>query len=345
MKQSKWIVTIMLAIACVVVLAMKHPVVSFNVLDHFYLIDEDALVDKLMNMDINDVILEFKELELADHGKNYENLIPYATVLIERKEELSEEEILAYLETSHDYPLLQEVLVEAHARNGYDSANISMYLSEDTVDVNVKYMIVAQGSFGDDELADIFKNADSIEAVAAMKRLRATNPEKAAQLAKDVILNDRSGTAQLKASTVAISDYCKMHMEDRPGECEEIINRMWGTIGSTSDEWLHDNMVYALARIGDFNVFSDIINNEELDDNLKIAANDYNKDAMVEVLAGEVSDEDLKTIIKAMEILPFKIVGEAMQKAMNEGKIQHDGLEELIQYTINEGVEPYHGEN
>lgn len=300
---------------------------------------EEELEGYLNGLSMDDLIVDFKEIERASTADSYEDLIPYATMMVKRESEASASKILEYLDGSYDYPILQTVLVQMYSDNGYDDSLIKGYLSDDRAADEVKYAIVAQAPFDRQELMTVYNETDSLETIASMKKLYATDRESAIELARNTILSESPSESKVLAATVCISDYYLENIQKNPQECALIIDTLWKFYDECTDEIVKNNIVYALARTNDFKTFADIIRDPGMNFYLKVSAVEFNKDKMVEMLAQDIQNEQLDVILEAMQIAPWKCVGIALNDSIKEGRIKtNEELTKIIHFIEEEGI-------
>jgi len=90
-----------------------------------------------------------------------------------------------------------------------------------------------------------------------------------------------------------------------------------------------------MANLKDFDVFTYIINSNEIDKDLKITAIQQNLNVMLEKIDGSFSTEELNLILTAMQIHPIFEIGDALAAALEKNQVPKEKekeVEEVIRF-------------
>jgi hypothetical protein len=94
-----------------------------------------------------------------------------------------------------------------------------------------------------------------------------------------------------------------------------------------------------LARIADEEIFCYIMENEDIDDTLKLTTVERNIALVKEMARNAASLEDMKPVLLAMKVLPVTQVGNEISKAVSSERIpMTPEIEEVLAYVKAEGI-------
>ncbi|MBP0989245.1 MAG: hypothetical protein J6S92_13350, partial [Oscillospiraceae bacterium] len=100
-----------------------------------------------------------------------------------------------------------------------------------------------------------------------------------------------------------------------------------------------DQAVYAMARICDYELFTWLIENEKIDDTLKVSVIERNYRLMLDQIAKAESPDDIRAVTEAMRLHPILEIGDVLQAAVDQGRLSaSDELRSVIADTQKNGI-------
>ena len=295
--------------------------------------EEQVYVQKLN--DTKESLIE----EISALGKNMGNedmiaLLPLAQALRAKKEEFTEEEILTLLKKFDENAAMAELLVTIYRDKDADFQKLYPLLKNDSLSDKAKQEIVAAANFTPQQFEEICRQYDDSTAVFAMQKLMIQDANQAYVLALEILADKKQiSDTKLKMAALAISEYFDTHK----GESAEkrVIAEKLKSFQSSASELVKDQLIYAMANLKDFDVFTYIINSNEIDKDLKITAIQQNLNVMLEKIDGSFSTEELNLILTAMQIHPIFEIGDALAAALEKNQVPKEKekeVEEVIRF-------------
>ena len=268
-------------------------------------------------------------------------LLPLYTALMEKAGEFSGEQLIGLIRDKDTLAGMETVLVEMYAADGYDSAEIRPLLDDPELEENTKASIVSNCDFSTDELCDIFRKYDGLTAVTAMKEIANTDSDAAMQLVDEFIKSGTQSAEKYQSVCLGIAQYYEEHHTAKDLEAMQTvyIPMLKQIYEQNPSKLVRNQAVYAMARICDYELFTWLIENESIDDILKISVIERNYRLMKAQVSRAESEEDIRAVMEAMRILPTLEIADAMQQAVDAGNLPASAeLRLLIDEIRREGV-------
>ena len=268
-------------------------------------------------------------------------LLPFYTALMERAGDYSAEELIELIRDQDTLAGIETVLVKMYAADGYDSSSIRPLLDDPEIDENTKSCIVSNCGFSKDDLCDIFRKYDGLTAVTAMKKLSGADSAAAMSLVDEFAKSGSNSDEKYQSVCLGIAQYYEEHHtpEDIHTMQTAYIPMLKQIYEQNQSPLVRDQAVYAMARICDYELFTWLIENENIDDTLKISVIERNYRLMKDQVGRAKSEEDIRAVIDAMRILPMIEIADEMQNAVDAGSLPaSEELLSLIDESRREGV-------
>lgn len=278
-------------------------------------------------------------------------IVPHLTALIDMDNEFSAAELITLIEDEDTDVGLDSAFIKMYVNNGYDVSNLLPLLNDDGIAQEAKEYIVALGNFSSSELSSIYTSHDDSIAVIAMKRIAVIDDQLAFELAASVLSSDNNMVTDEKyiAAFLGVAEYYENHCDDATRDValvrtrEQFVPIMKDLYDTSSNELLKDQAVYAMSRIGNYDLFTYIIESENIDFDLKVSTIERNVDLMVEQVSTTTSLQEIDTIIAAMRLHPIIEVGEALEIAATEGSLAstrgRSEIYDIISFIEKNGIE------
>lgn len=264
-----------------------------------------------------ELIAEIKALSLQDVGWG---LIPFVSELAERKDEISEREIISEIKNISNSLFIQEIMVDLYIWKNPDSVirgDLKQLLNDTAVSNEVKSRIVSQSSFNSDDielLNSLIENNDDILAFNALKKLSSVNEKEAYLLSKKILENYESeSNMRISAAQKSAAKYLRKNAD--PEARKEFIKQCKQILESPkTDEMLKESSRFALSDMRTKESITEIINSDFFDQSVKVFCIDQNNKILKEMLTSSSDESDIEIVIKAMEIFPLADLGEELEE-------------------------------
>ena len=214
-------------------------------------------------------------------------------------------------------------------------------LDDPEIDENTKSCIVSNCGFSKDDLCNIFRKCDGLTAVTAMKKLSGADSAAAMRLVDEFVKSGSNSDEKYQSVCLGIAQYYEEHHtpEDIHAMQTAYIPMLKQIYEQNQSPLVRDQAVYAMARICDYELFTWLIENENIDDTLKISVIKRNYRLMKDQVGRAESEEDIRAVIDAMRILPMIEIADEMQNAVDAGSLPaSEELLLLIDESRREGV-------
>lgn len=311
---------------------------------------EEEIYSSKKNTPADDLVSEIIELEEALPTMDEKiAILPHLMALIEMGDEFSASELIELIENQNTDVGLDSAFVKMYIDKGADPSDLLALLDDDGVAQETKEYIVALGDFSTTELSSIFNSHNDNIAVVAMKRIAVIDDQLALELAVPVFSasNKKITDSKYIAAFLGVAEYCENHIGDTTEEAalalklkDQVVPIMQSLYNTSSNELMKDQAIYAMARMGDYDVFAYIIESEDIDFDLKVTTIERNVDVMIEKISTATTLEEIDVIISAMRLHPIIEVGEALEMAISEGKLAATrDTSSIISFIENNGIE------
>ena len=341
MKQKKLLAAVLLSAAAI---GISVPLLLKLSDRRLLTMPEDAAYAEMQKRSAGQLIRKINRLEKKlPSMEDKTALLPLYAALIDKADEFSAEQLIAQIKRKKTLAGIESAFVEMYAADGYDSAGMLELLDDPELAEETKEHIVSHCDFSAAELCDIFRSSDGRTAVIAIQKLAASDSEQAMALVQEFVSDDSAARSndQNIAVCLGIAQYYEDHRDTPEGEeMKRIYVPMIQKIFEQSGDTLVQNQaVYALGRMCDYDLFKWVIEHDRIDFYTKISVIERNVRLMQTQIASAESEEDIRAVIEAMQLHPVLDVGEALQEAIDQGRLSvSDELTALIAHIREEGV-------
>lgn len=310
--------------------------------EFFNMTEDDIYAEKSKDAG-HELIVEIRELEKEFiNDSNKIALIPHATALIDKKDDFTSEEIFALLKDGGNGEVLESALIQMYILKEDNNDELLELIESGTIHKSSNDYIVAKSNYTPSQLATIIENNNDSVAVVAMKKLMVDEPEKAFAISTNILSNPLKNNItdeKMWVACLGIGEYYSQFKNSNTQK-QDIVEEMKRLYDATDSDFLKDKIIYSLSNMEDFDVFAYIINNEHIDDILKVSAIERNVELLVHKAKSKMSQEELDCIVTAMEIHPILDVGKVLQQSVESGMVlAKQDLSNTIKYIENNGIE------
>ena len=272
------------------------------------------------------------------------NLVPLYRALIDKSGEFSDEQLIDMIKDSETLYGIDCAFIEMYVKEGYDPQKLSALLDDPDIADETKEYIVLNNSYTVDELCDIFRKHNGRSAVIAMQKIVGQDAETALKLADDILDADSStniSDEKYIAVCLGIANYYgqRNDLDITDPMKENYVSVLKRIFEQCDSENVKDQAIYALGRICDYDLFTWIIENDKIDFLLKVSVIERNVALMKKQIALSESEDDIRTILKAMELHPVTEIADSLNEAIERGKLaETDELLAKIAYIRKNGI-------
>ncbi len=305
---------------------------------------EDEVYAKMCRLDTDRLIRKINRIEkkypdMSDKAA----LLPLYTALTERSSEFTADQLIAQIRQEETRPGIEEAFVNMYAAEGYDSAGMLALLDDPETAEETKEYITAHCNLTPDELCGIFRGSDGRPAVIAIQRLAAEDSEAAMQLVDEFVSGAPENISDQKyiAICLGIAQYYEEHTgpEDVASMKDIYIPMMKTIFENGKSDLVRDQAVYALGRLCDYDLFAWLIGNGNIDQYCKISVIERNYRQMKTWIAAAKSEDDIRAVLDAMQIMPTLEIADALEEAITQGSLPESAdLRSLIETVRAKGV-------
>ena len=311
---------------------------------------EEEIFNSKKNADPSELISEIAELEKALPAMNDKFAItPHLMALIEMEDKFTADELITLIKDPETGVGLDSAFVQMYVNKGAEASELIPLLNDDTIAKETKEHIAASGDFSAAELSEIFSSSNDNVAVIAMKRIAVLDDELELELVLPMFSDTKKTLTDEEyiSAFLGVAEYCENHMDEATEEAirakelkKQMIPIMMRVYSTSSNDLLKDQAIYAMARMGDYDVFTYIIESEDIDFDLKVSTIERNVDLMIEQVSTAATLDEIDTIITAMNLHPIIEVGEALEKAVAENNfVANKDVLYTIDFIESNGIE------
>lgn len=346
MKNKHFLITVLLVLS--IILANIPITVYASIFDIAHKLFEqytNKTEEQIYAMKLKDskenLLAEIKSMDKELSGSDKIAILPHAMALVEKKDEFSQDEIIGLLNNKETEGMLEGALIRIYIGKNYDKNKLLEFIDNACIDLESKESIVSLSDLSNDELKNIFYKNNSRIVIIAMKRLMVSDYKMAFDIALDTFMKDTDNITdeKLLSSLLGIGEYYSRN-DVNDEQKANIVEKMKKLFDTSKNELIKDNVIYSMARMKDFKIFKDIIENENVDIPLKISAIERNLNLIINKISTNASSKDeISCIEAAMKIHPILEVGEVLKKSIDNGLYKNNStLLETIKYIENNGV-------
>jgi len=334
---------------------------SLFVLTGFSMDHIRGLENEYADMNENEMILAlskksitqiFDEVNtISSEGNDLSSLILHGLTIIERIDEISNQELLELIKNESNSTNLRVILVQALQQKNRDvrvwDSNIEFeilkLLQNKSVDNEIRenmiWLLSDNNASNLKALENIVLNEDDRLAFQALKQLRFINPHKANLLAEQILSMydvDRKQTDKLRAAikTKVILLRNNGSLEDK----SRIVELCIELFENPHIEQMKDTAIFALSEIKHEKSIVYIINSKEIENHIKAFCIDQNFTTLTSMLYDNPTEKNIETLIEAMNIYPIVDLIEPLKDKINASNnaFKISELKEQKGYPVNE---------
>lgn len=366
MKKRKKLL-IVSAFSCIMlVLSVGATSANWDVLQDYLASDEENFESKISSMTINELIDQIDTIaagfgssatltsnNLSDRSNNINVLIPFVSELIMKKEQIDDSDILQLIQDKNKTLILRETLVDLYTlkHNDDQSGNeIKQFLKHEDVDYSIKTKIVASAKMTENDidlLKDMVSEDDGLLAFHSLKRISRIDRIEAYRISEGILSNiENESTNKVSAALKATAKYLSynnQHQKDASYQIQnekDFLELCLNFIKQSDDTILKDSAFFAISELRSREAISMIINSDVIDKQLKPYAINQNFNILQEILTNDPTEDEIKLVVKAMELHPIIEVVEQLESlipTVSDEELKQR-IDSVITFAKKEGV-------
>ena len=299
-------------------------------------INSEQIVNDLTTLDKETMTQEIEDT-FSGFSLQDSTLIPLGAVLLERIGEYSEDELIALISDRENDLNFRVTILQLYGCPLFEQRTAEgnlklrgLLLDEKTEDL-LKENLIVQLDYSDADglkmLDAIANGANDALAFQAIKKLNEVDP-KAASKISDNILNTYKGQSPAKVNAalkVKSEEYRKTRIQksftpEKLQKKQEFVDICKDIIAANpQDDYMADCAVFALSDMTDSDAITAIVQNDKVDDSLKVFSISQNVGTLLDMSTSE-DLEVIDTISDAMDINPLVELNQPLSQA--KGKIE-----------------------
>jgi hypothetical protein len=255
------------------------------------------------------------------------NIMPLYHVLIGRADTFSDAQLIALMREPETLAGMECTLAEMYIRNGYGHTGLNAMLDDDDIAIETKEYIVSHADYSADELCGIFRKSENRTAVIAIKRISMCDSETALQLVNETLQAGKNGKEISDDQYIAICIGIANYFEETHADAEtdrtknDYIAVLKQIFGQADSETVQDQAIYAMGRLHDYELFTWIIENDQVVFPLKVTVIERNVQLMKDRISTAKSADDIRTVCAAMKLHPVTDIAPVLRDAIAKGTL------------------------
>jgi len=307
---------------------------------HSQMTEDEIYAFKLNNApnELLNEIIEIDKEKINDQGKVA--LIPFLSALIQKYDTFSEEEILEILEKYDLSSEIETAFIKMYFMKTKETESLIPLLNGESLSDNAKGYMVAIGKLPTTQLKKIIDSFDNEVTVIAMKKLLVADKDLAFQVGEKILLETATEVSNEKliAAFLAVGGYYYSNPDIETNK-ERISEKLKTIFVNHNDELVRDNAIYALSKMRSDELLEYILDNEDIDNSLKISAVDRNLKRLAKLAQEFTSEHELELVLKAMNVLPILEIGELLLNNKNLENYSHiTKVAETLEFIEKNGM-------
>lgn len=283
---------------------------------------------------------------ISSYDTDLSNLILHSSALVERIDEISDDTLLSIIKDDKSSVNLKVIMVQLikykNSSSGIaDETVLKDLLMNDDTDSAIKQNIIWALSEDDPKtvelLKEISKQDDELLAFQAIKKLNQTEPDIAIDISDDILNHyDKQQPEKVRAAIKVKAEQLRQDAS-KGNEKNEFIQMLLDLFKGTDDEVMKDTVVFALSDLKDEAAISIIVLNKDIEDSIKTYCIDQNYSTLLRMVKNNPTDENIETVIQAMNIYPIKDLVSPLKEVINKSnsRISKGSFSELIEQEGN----------
>jgi len=323
-------VKIIVSVFCIVFLFSSVSVASnYDSFQKYLGKNEVELTQEIQDFNTAQLFAEFNKIaSVTNIQSDVSVLIPLMKELVNRKDEIQNSEIIDFISNKSNSVVARENMIDFFMiKNTEDPAKkneIKSLLTDDEIETELKARIVIIVPLKTEDinlLVDFVEKDAGILAFNSLKRISKINEKLAYEISSN-ILSEQDSHSELKISAAlkATSKYFKNNVNKSSDTVYsineyEFIELNKKIINSNESALLKDAALFSLSELGTKESLLEIINNKNIDIELKAYAIDENAKVLEDILKNSSDISDIEMVIQALEILPVNNLIEDLETA------------------------------
>lgn len=307
-----------------------------------------------INLSKDDLIMKINELSQKEEGLSDDEKFNLAvTALYEKAQSFTDDDLITIIEDDSIASTVKCLFLELSEKinNGQgilDQSLFDKYITQKSLDEIVRIKMFSGLDMSSEErkdtLENIIRTEEGIVVGHALVQLEINDLNRALRMADEVIDNHESFCDDAIRSAVNLKSG-RSNLSFTGSEKEIAIEKKQfvdfciSQFNISENQKLKNAMIYSLIRINDIGAVKAILNNENVDRDLKRACVRRSYKIFVDAINNNPTKEDVDLIIKAMEILPIKdLAGLMKQKIASNPALSSTELDIVIGVMESRGV-------
>jgi hypothetical protein len=349
---SKYLKSFTLSAALVLTLSTGVVVANSDILQNYATQSDSEIQSELKKISNGELLNEVNNLsEKIEPSSDINALIPFAAELLDRKDEISNKEILSSIKDSENTTITRNTMIELyHVKNNNDDNNkneLKELLKDKSFDRNVKVKIIATSDFKEEDIpllqSIVLEDEDQL-AFQAMKKLRKLDKEMAFQISGEIlskykIHSEDKISSALKATSYYIKNSNnKVTLSNNSYE-SDFVNLSLDIMNSDKySSTLKDSAFFATSDLRSENAILTILSQDNIDQELIVYAIGQNFFVLNDILNSNPTENQITLVIKAMEINPLTDLYDSLNKivpTIQNNDLRKRGEQSLVNIKEN----------
>lgn len=222
--------------------------------------DEQEALELLMEHDVKEILEEYVYLENLGGS----DLIPYATAIFYKGNDISTDDIITFLLEEETHLEVESVLVELLKNRNIDFDDLLYLQSEDTVELNTKLLLLISDTIDPEALLSFIYDGTDFRARSAMQQLSFIDEKRTLAVCVDLLNRNELTYYQFSAINVGLSQYYRFNSEDETYKTE-VIENLLSFYNKEKDDQIRFWIMDSLGWCQDWNTFKNVIDKEDID--------------------------------------------------------------------------------
>lgn len=306
-------------------------------------------VEKLSTQQLIGLLNGDKSVRANDLSMANEGLYTVAAELLERKDAISNTELLGQITNPSNQIQTRSILMDLYAikNENMPKAELKELLVSQggQLPAELKVKAITDAVFTEEDiplLKSYVEEEDEIVAFHGLKKLSTVNLSEAAAVSDEILSTYPVQPSQKISAAQKVKSKFYLNYPNASGKKEFIALCVQIAEENPQDTILRDSSTFALSALRDYSAVEAIVNSPVLDRISKVAAVNENFMTLWDVLKESPSEQDIAFVITCMEIHPIKDLADDLERALETVKdraVQSRGHAVVEKMRGPEGIE------
>ncbi|TCX48939.1 hypothetical protein [Dehalobacter sp. 14DCB1] len=303
---------------------------------------EKEVISELSKKPISDITDEINTI--SSFGADLSDITIQASVLAKRADEIDDDTLVSIIKDNKNSQNLRVTMLQLGKHKKSFSSNEGKKILIDLLKDNKEEFAIKQNAIWalpDDDpltievLTEISKQeSDGALAFQAIRKLNLIKPNLAIDLSNDILADYHNQQTEKVRAAIKVKAKQFSNEKEISKEKNQFTQMCFDIFNTSDDQIMKDTVIFAVSELKDEATITNIVRNEKIDRPVKAYCIDQNYSTLLRMIKNNPTDENIETVIQAMNIYPIKDLLSPLKEAIDKSDSKNN-FSKLVEQEAN----------